>query len=118
MGIWIFLFTIGTAIVLGVVFNLAGQNQQRITENKQRITELRRQDMQLQRQSTQLRRQDTEIQESRILLCRQTYEGIREVFRPFFPPKKGRTAEQQKDLDKFNNTVDDLKTKCDKGIDK
>jgi hypothetical protein len=58
----------------------------------------------------------SEIQISRQINCLHTYEGIREVFLPFFPPSKGRTLEQQKNLDKFNETVNDLKIECAKQI--
>lgn len=53
-----------------------------------------------------------EIQEARLSSCRQTYEGIREVFRPFFPPAAHRTAEQRRDVRKFNQTIDRRKAQC------
>jgi hypothetical protein len=53
-----------------------------------------------------------DIQQARVSSCRQTYEGVREVFLPFFPPKKDRTAEQQANLDKLDRTVDRLKARC------
>ena len=56
-----------------------------------------------------------DIQNSRESSCRQTYNGIREVFRPFFP-EPPRTKEQQADLDKFNNTIDRLMSGCSKQI--
>lgn len=53
-----------------------------------------------------------DIQESRLKSCQTTYSGIREVFKPFFPPVP-RTAEQQKDLDKFNSTINRLILRCE-----
>lgn len=47
-----------------------------------------------------------EIQASRGYSCRQTYKGVREVFRPFF--KKAPKASIQK----FNQTVDALIVGC------
>lgn len=53
-----------------------------------------------------------EIQASRIDSCKKTYEGIREVFSPFFPnPPK--TQKQIDDLETFNTTINDLKKGCD-----
>lgn len=57
----------------------------------------------------------TDIQTSRLESCISTYEGIREVFKPFFPPPP-RTKQQQADLDKFNKTINDLKLKCRKQV--
>lgn len=56
-------------------------------------------------------RRDAERQASRVASCRQTYEGIRQVFQPFFPPAP-RTASQQHDIDKFNQTIDTRKARC------
>lgn len=53
----------------------------------------------------------TDIQHSRIESCKQNYEGIKEVFKPFFPPPP-RTQEQQDNLDKFNATILRLKNNC------
>lgn len=55
----------------------------------------------------------TQIQESRVISCRHTYEGIRQVFLPFFPPKGQRTRAQVQNLDKLNRTVNRLKARCD-----
>jgi hypothetical protein len=82
---WIVLFT------LAIGYSVRTNNSL-IRENKQRIAD---------------------IQEQRLASCRQTYEGVRQVFLPFFPPPKGRTAAQQKNLDKFNRTVDRLKGRCE-----
>lgn len=57
-----------------------------------------------------------DIQASRTSSCRRTYEGIREVFKPFFPPKP-RTGKEQEDLDKFNDTINRLKRGCTKQTD-
>jgi hypothetical protein len=53
-----------------------------------------------------------ELQRSRLLSCQQTYEGVREVFLPFFPPQGRRTPAQQRNLDKLDRTVDRLKARC------
>lgn len=55
-----------------------------------------------------------EIQNARRVSCERTYEGVREVFIPFFRPIKERTKAEQKDIDLFNKTVDGLKKRCDK----
>lgn len=57
------------------------------------------------------RQRISDIRSVRIVSCHQTYEGVREIFRPFFPPAP-RTVKQQRDLDKFNRTIDQLKTRC------
>lgn len=54
-----------------------------------------------------------DIQQNRLVSCEQTYEGVREVFRPFFRPFKERTAKERRDIVKFNDTVDRLKARCD-----
>jgi hypothetical protein len=72
--------------------DLVQQNQQLVQENKNRIKD---------------------IQQSRIRSCQTTYFGIREVFKPFFPPPP-RTVEQQQDLDKFNTTINRLILQCKK----
>ncbi|MDQ5821955.1 MAG: hypothetical protein M3540_10990 [Actinomycetota bacterium] len=82
---WVIGFTALTVYALD-------QNRGLIAENKQRITD---------------------IQQSRIASCRQTYEGVRDVFRPFFRPPKERTAKERRDVEKFNRTVDRLKRRCD-----
>lgn len=55
----------------------------------------------------------TEIQDSRTESCKTTYDGIGNVFRPFFPPVP-RTEKQQEQLDKFNNKIKELKAGCTK----
>lgn len=54
-----------------------------------------------------------DIQVSRVDSCKKTYEGIREVFQPFFP-NPPRTQKQIDDLETFNTTINNLKKGCDK----
>lgn len=54
-----------------------------------------------------------DIQQSRIASCRQTYEGVRQVFRPFLRPPAKRSAKERRDVRKFNATVNELKRRCD-----
>lgn len=54
----------------------------------------------------------SDIQKSRLASCERTYEGIREVFKPFFPPKGKATPKQLSDQAKFNHTINRLKTRC------
>jgi len=51
-----------------------------------------------------------EIQQSRVDSCRRTYEGVREIFRPFLQP--GQTPQQAASWEKFNQSIDTLKAKC------
>jgi hypothetical protein len=53
-----------------------------------------------------------DIQRSRVESCQRTYEGIRQVFKPFFPDPP-RTQKQIDDLEKFNTLINKLKNKCD-----
>lgn len=53
-----------------------------------------------------------EIQDSRVKSCQTTYDGIREVFTPFFPDPP-RTPEQIDNLNKFNDTIDKLRNRCE-----
>jgi hypothetical protein len=53
-----------------------------------------------------------EIQKSRKFSCKQTYRGVRNVFRPFFP-KRPHTSEQERTIRKFNRTVDTLVAGCE-----
>lgn len=55
-----------------------------------------------------------EIQDARLESCRQTYDGIRKTFLPFFPPPRQRTAKQKADLAKLNRTIHGLKAQCGK----
>lgn len=52
-----------------------------------------------------------DIQAARIESCTKTYEGIREVFSPFFP-KPLLTQQQLNNLEKFNTTIANLKLGC------
>lgn len=63
-----------------------------------------------------LTHQQREIQRERVASCERTYEGVREVFRPFFRPTKVRTRKERHDIRKFNRTVQRLKAHCDKQI--
>lgn len=51
-----------------------------------------------------------DIQDARVASCKQTYEGVREVFMPLFPKHPNPT--QQRSLDTFNKTIRDLKAGC------
>jgi len=62
----------------------------------------------IQRANDRGRRAD--IQASRVSSCQMTYEGVREVFRPFFPVH--RTAKQERDVKRFNATINRLKRRC------
>lgn len=55
-----------------------------------------------------------DINSSRTSSCRQTYEGVREVFLPFFAPPEERTAEQKKNYKLFNDTINERKQNCGK----
>jgi hypothetical protein len=54
-----------------------------------------------------------DLQRSRLLSCHHTYEGVREVLLPFFPPEGERTAAQQRNLDTLDRTVERLKAGCE-----
>lgn len=54
-----------------------------------------------------------DIQVSRVDSCKKTYEGIREVFTPFFP-KHPKTKREIENLEKFNTTINTLKKGCEK----
>jgi hypothetical protein len=53
-----------------------------------------------------------DINSDRVVSCKRTYEGVREVFRPFFPPEDKRSAEQQKNITIFNRRIHFLKKHC------
>jgi hypothetical protein len=80
--IWLVLFTALTFYALRESSELADENRNRIVE----------------------------IQLARASSCRQTYEGVREVFRPLFPPQPDEQTQDR--LDTFNQTIDDLKAAC------
>lgn len=42
-----------------------------------------------------------DIQQSRLTSCQRNYITTREIFKPFFPPKKHRTAKQAGDIKRF-----------------
>lgn len=54
-----------------------------------------------------------DIQKDRVASCQRTYEGVREVFRPFFRTKRLRTVKEQGNIDRFNARIDELKAGCD-----
>ena len=53
-----------------------------------------------------------DIQRSRTASCQHTYEAFNQVFRPFFPPPKDRTAQQKKDHAKLERTIRQLERNC------
>lgn len=53
-----------------------------------------------------------DIQQSRVYSCQKTYEGIKEVFKPFLSAPRKRTAQEQRDIIVFNKTIQHLKVKC------
>jgi hypothetical protein len=66
--------------------------------------------------SNQNQQRIDDIQTSRVQSCEQTYEGVRQVFHPFFVPEAQETRKQRADQAKFNRVVDRLKAKCDKQV--
>lgn len=50
-----------------------------------------------------------DIQKSRVLSCQRNYQTTRDIFRPFFPPKKHRTVKQQENINKFLHLTDPRK---------
>jgi hypothetical protein len=57
-----------------------------------------------------------QLQESRESSCKTTYNGIHDVFLPFFPPQP-RTTKQQEDIDKFEAKIVELRTECEEQVD-
>lgn len=53
-----------------------------------------------------------EIQENRVRSCEAVYDGIREVFQPFFPDKP-RTKEETENIRKFNETITKFRARCE-----
>lgn len=84
VNVWIIVFS--TFVIQGQV-----QNRQDAHNNKNRIAD---------------------IQQSRVAGCQGTYDSIRIVFEPFFPPPKLRTARQRRDLAKLNTIIAQQKAKC------
>jgi hypothetical protein len=97
--VWIVLFTAAGATGFYWLSVIAHDNRTLIRENEKRIAENAE--------------RDRTVRAMRVASCKQTYESVREVLRPFFPPPP-RTKKQQADLDKFNDTVDSFKEKCSK----
>ena len=96
-----FLTLAGFAWIVQDVSDNSSQLTLLVSENQKRIADIQ--------QVNHDRIQD--IQEARIESCEKTYAGIKEVFRPFFPPPP-RTPEQQRDLDTFNETIRVLQSGC------
>lgn len=55
-----------------------------------------------------------DIQNSRVKSCKRTYEGVREIFSPFFPKKHQQTKKEKINIHKFNHTINFLKNRCSK----
>lgn len=55
-----------------------------------------------------------DIQNSRVKSCKRTYEGVREIFAPFFPKKHHRTKTEKANINKFNHTITFLRNRCSK----
>lgn len=53
-----------------------------------------------------------DIQQERLESCRRGYEGVRQVFRPFFSPPGKRKPAERKTIRKFDRIVDHLKAHC------
>lgn len=62
------------------------------------------------------REQTNDIQSSRLHSCRASYEGIREVFKPFFRDPKLQTAKEKADQKKFNTIIDKRKRNCSRTV--
>lgn len=58
-------------------------------------------------------KRDKQYREDSVVLCRKNIEGVRQVFKPFFPPKP-LTLEQKAAITKFNRRVNLLKNGCNK----
>lgn len=56
--------------------------------------------------TTENQKRINEIQAARVASCKRTYEGIREVFKPFT------TNPKDPNVIKFNNRIDQLKANC------
>src|SRR5215212_4674166 len=53
------------------------------------------------------------LQRSRVESCQRTYDGIHQVFKPFFRPPSEQTAQQKEDQAKFLATIARLKKGCE-----
>ena len=54
----------------------------------------------------------SDLQAARVASCVQTYNGVRQVFKPFFRTKSVRTAKEQRNIDKFNRRINQLIASC------
>jgi membrane-associated HD superfamily phosphohydrolase len=77
------------------------------------VTDVQHNGTHIQNLSVENKNRIKDIQISRIESCKKTYEGIREVFKPFFP-KDPKTKRQIENLELFNTTIDNLKKGCEK----
>lgn len=98
---------IGFTILVLVAFRTSDNNA---TEARSLGVENRNRIVDIDRLGQENKNRIVDIQEARQASCETTYEGIRKVFRPFFPADP--TPAEQKNLDKFNRTVDDLISDC------
>lgn len=62
----------------------------------------------------QNRNRIADIQDSRVTSCKQTYQSFRVVFKPFFRPAKKRTAQENKNIKKFNSIINAKIAGCSK----
>ncbi len=51
-----------------------------------------------------------------VSICRKNIEGVRLIFKPFFPSPPA-TLQQRKTINKFNDRVNTLKNRCKKQLD-
>lgn len=93
--LWKIALTVWIIVFSAVVIIMYRQNRHLANENRSRITD---------------------IQQSRAASCEQIYSGIRDVFKPFFPPKSSATPHQLEQLEKFNKIVDANIALCKKQI--
>jgi hypothetical protein len=66
--------------------------------------------------ATLLKENNDRIQQEKlnqVASCKHTYSGIKDVFEIFFP-KHPSSAMQARDLKKFNDRIDELKSACNK----
>lgn len=87
-----FLILSGFAWVISDVKDLSHTTQNLAVENSNRITE---------------------IQQSRLDSCKRTYNGVSEIFQPFFPANP-ETKEEKEFIHKFNMLIDKLVAGCEK----
>jgi hypothetical protein len=78
-------------------------------KNHDRITDLVRLQLEVNRKN-QARVND--IQHDRVVSCRRTYEGVREIFKPLLPPPPKLTVRERRNLRIFNHRIDQLKAHC------